>query len=747
MAQSTKNPAPALAYGEPDCGHCRYRTLPRSAGWGREGAKVLVVMSQPPDGFTSKALPGFFKVVLLELAGIDWRKVWFTFTTECRNPSGKPPSAVPIRCCQSRLLPELEWHNPELVLLMGKVAQQAVLPDYPVARYHGKKVAMGDRTYVPMLDIFEADDNPTVHEQLIVDFRYLPQQVPVTELSGAYTIGSKPLELGTGMVALDTETIGLYGKLLGTAFATKEGEAQYQPFEAGVATLNKAKAPWLLCHNAKYDLRILLDNGYRGHHRRVDDSILLAYCMNYDALGLKTLLTQELNFTSPDYGDVSEGGDLSDKNLDDVAKYCCKDTDGTLRLWNYLKANCSKDEWNLYETCDRPCMEGLVAMERKGIAIDLPYVREWIAKLKGEIAEAETDLFGSYDIDRETFDSPAKLGHWLHERGIELPFTEKTGQYKTGKRQLAQHMHADEVVVKILHIRQRRKLLTTYAENFLKYVWPDGRLHTQYNQTRVVTSRLSTSSFTQQNLPHAFEARRCFIAAPGNKLVRIDYSAIDMMVLAYMSGDEELMAVFERGEDIHNFMSDRLFGDHEPLHRYNTKSASYAIIYGGGPKTMYEQQSAPMGTYDASKWGAPPPLEWFKKLIADYFASFPGVRGYHERIQEFAKAHGYAEDYYKRRRYLPALNSPNRQLLARALRQVLNYPIAGTAAGIFKGAIVNAMPIDTPVLNVHDELVFEVPEDKLEQMVPQLEAAMRSVKAPMQLKAEAQIGTTLGEMM
>jgi len=745
--KATKKLVAALSYGEPDCAHCKLKEGRRVAGFGLEGAGTLLVFSHPVNPAQAEPIPGFVRQVLLRLAKIDFKACWCTYACLCTHETNRPPTATMLRACNVRLMPEIYWHNPATVILFGAPAQQSVLPDYPVTRYHGKMVDGGDRIYVPMYDPFDADENPYVNEQLISDFKHLPEQAPVQPIEGLYSVSYEPTPLAPDkMISCDTETVGLYGKLLGGATTQAVEQAIYGPFDTIIKTLNQHPAPHLLCHNAKYDLRVLLDNGYKGHHSEVDDTEVLAYCMNYDNLKLKVLETQELNLTHPDYDTMAEKGTLLDKPIEETAQYCCQDTDVTLRLWHYLIASASAKEKELYDTCDKPLIPCLVAMERKGIQVDIPYVKEWKSKLQKELKTTEKQLYGNFDITPEIMVSPAQLGQWLVDRGIDLPITERSKQYKTGKRQLALYMHKDEVIPLILRVRQIDKLISTYVDAFLEKS-VDGRLHTQYNQTRVATSRLSSSNPNLQNLPHVFEARRSFIARPGYVLIRIDYSAIDMMILAYLSQDPELMGVFMRGEDIHNYMSDRLFGDHIDLHRYNTKSASYAIIYGGGPRTMYEQQCAPMGTYDATKWGAPPPLEWFKKLIDDYFTSFAGIRGYQDSIQEFAKEHGYAEDFYGRRRYLPALSSPNPKLFHRALRQVLNFPIAGTAAGVFKLSIVGTSPIDVPVLNVHDELVWEVPEDKVDYYKPRLLEAMMAVKAPMQLKADAKVGYNLGEMM
>ncbi len=741
-----------LSYGQPDCRHCKLATLPyggrRGEGFGTEGGKVMLVFANPRHPVDKEPVPGFVRQILLRLANIDFNQCWCTYACLCPTKENKEPTATMIKACGSRLLPELYWHSPETVILFGAAAQRAVLPGYPVTRYHGKIVDLGDRVYIPMADPFEADESSYINEQLISDFTYLPKQTPVQPIEGNYGISDEPVKLdGTKIISCDTETVGLYGKLLGGAVTQEPGKATYMPFDTVVRALNAHPAPHLLCHNAKYDLHVLLDNGLKGQ-ADADDTEVLAYCMNYDNLKLKVLETQELNLTHPDYDAMAENGSLVNVPLEEVAKYCCQDADATIRLWQYLVENASPKEMELYNTCDKPLIPCLVAMERKGIAVDLTYVKQWEKELNVELKKAEDGLYGGkYDITPEIMSSPQQLGKWLFDRGIDLPFTERSKQYKTSKRVLAQYMHSDEVIPLILRIRQISKLKSTYVNALYNFTKEDGRLHTRYNSTRVATSRLSSSDPSMQNLPHIPQARRPFVARPGYSLIRIDYSQIDMMLLAYISRDKNLMAVFERGEDIHNYMSDMMFGDHEPLHRYNVKGASYACIYGGGANAMYEQQNAPMGVFDFDKWGKPPTLAQCRLLLQNYKDTFKRVTEWHDEITAFAEEHGYIEDYYGRRRYLPALSSVNPQLFHRAVRQVLNFPIAGTAAGVFKLAIVATCPISTPVLNVHDELVFEVPEKEAKGFAPRLVKAMKGINSPAPLKAEAQIGTNLGDMM
>jgi DNA polymerase-1 len=220
-----------------------------------------------------------------------------------------------------------------------------------------------------------------------------------------------------------------------------------------------------------------------------------------------------------------------------------------------------------------------------------------------------------------------------------------------------------------------------------------------------------------------------------------------MRCLAVITEDKGLLAAFLRGEDIHNWMSDRAFGDHEPMHRHIIKAANYLTIYGGGAKTLHLYLNAPMGQFDISQMGSTLSLVECQEIIDSYYVAFPRVAEWQEETKRFARKNGYVDDYYGRRRYFPELENPDRRVRMRAEREVINMPIAGTAAELFKLSIIAAYGLAVPVLNVHDELVFELPEASLDEMVPKLEAAMQGVAFPVPLVVGSKVGNNLGELI
>lgn len=749
MTKTTK-PKYELSYGEPDCRKCKLAVegkppASRQSGWGVEGAKVMVILSHPAQ--RSK----FLTQVLLRAAGYKVQECYFTYACSCptgRDSKGevKKPTMTMYRACSNRLLPEIEWNEPEMVLLVGDVAQKATLPDYATSRYHGKMVKHLDRIYVPMLNVDDVA-SPTINEAIISDFRLLAKQEPIKHLDTRVTIGKTPYKIMPGIVTVDTETVGLYGKLLGGAICEHVGSAVYFVGKDIVDVLNSNPNIHILCHHAKYDLHVLYDNGYEGNYIDLDDSQLLAYCQGYPSLKLKVLETQELNFTHPDYDSMVDAGTLEDLEIEQVAEYCGQDTDSTRRLWNYLVENADKREMNLYNTIEKPLLPVLVDMERLGIRIDKPYVEKWRIELDEKRAKIQAEIEGKFDLDLDTLSSPAKLGDWLTKQGVKLPKTGASGQTATGKELLAGLLGAHPSIGPILKWRQLGKMKATYADACYELADKNDIVHTSFNQTRVITGRLSSSEPNLQNLPYVPEARKPFIAHPGNKLVSFDYSQIDMRALAVLSQDKVLLKAFENDEDIHNMMSDALFGDHEPMHRHIIKSVSYLTIYGGSAKGLWVYLNAPMGEFDLEQMGKPPSMQECKEVMGLYFVKFPGIADYQDGVREFAKSHGYVEDYYGRRRYIPQLSSLDPRVVQSGLRYAINMPIAGTAANIFKLSIIAVGPIMTPVLNVHDELVFDIPKGQIDEMVPKLKAAMEGLAFPLPLPVKYHVGDNLAELI
>jgi len=746
-----------LGYGEPNCKKCKLRGRQRIDGFGLPTASIWLVFNAPSTSTVRYSTPfadyrgKFLQNTLMPQADIDLDDCYLTFACQCAVDTGKVPTALMWRSCQPRLLAELEYYNPAWVMILGEAAQQALLPGYSLVRYHGKALMQNNRTYVIMYDPKRAKDSTFMQQLILNDFINLPATPYLEEVKGHYLINndaSVPLPLGECLVCIDTETVGLYGKLLGGSISLKPETATYHTPQSLIKWMNiYSKDQRLLFHNAKYDLRVLLDNGWKGQYKEVEDTQVLAYCMAYPNLKLKVLETQELNLTHPDYDSMVEDGTLEDVPLEETAQYCSQDTDATMRLWRYLIENADEQERYVYETIEKPLIPVLADMERLGTKCDLEYVRQWRGELVEERDVLERQLLDDFDLMPDFLNSAQKLGNWLVDQGLRLPKTRKSKQYITGKEVLTGMQDQHPSITPILRRKQLNKLISTYADACLELADADDIIHTNWNQTRVVTGRLSSSEPNLQNLPYMYAARRPFVARPGNKLLGIDYSQVDMRVLAVIANDPELLEAFARGDDIHDYMAIKLFGDASPMHRHIIKSASYLTIYGGTAKSLHIYLNAPMGEFDLEKMGTPPSIQECQGLIDSYFIKFPRLGDYHEETKAFAQCEGYVEDYYGRRRYLPNVNSRNPRVFASAMREAINFPIASTAGGIFKLSIIAAAKVWIPIMNIHDELIFDIPIDLLDDLTPKLQVAMEGLDFPVPLMVKCKTGDNLGELI
>ena len=410
--------------------------------------------------------------------------------------------------------------------------------------------------------------------------------------------------------------------------------------------------------------------------------------------------------------------------------------------WDALKADTNL--WNLYQNVELPLVPVLREMEEAGVRVDVAKLHEAEITLSGELHELEQHI---YQVAGETFNvnSPRQVGELLFDK-LKLDSKakrSKTGQYATSEEILLAIRDRHEVVGLILNYRELKKLVSTYIATLPSYISPlDGKIHTTYNQTVTATGRLSSSNPNLQNLPIRSERgrfiREAVIPDPGCKFLSADYSQIELRLMAHFSQDEHLIAAFRNGQDIHAATAAKIFGI--PIdqvtkdQRRQAKTANFGIIYGISAFGLAQQ-------LDCSRTEA-------KQLIDDYFAAFPRVIEYIESQKELARQRGYAETLFGRKRYLPDINSHNATVRSFAERNAVNAPIQGTAADIIKMAMVsihrrlkelkaemskcendkmlkceNAQMI----MQVHDELNFNVPEAQVERVREIVVSEMQNV--------------------
>ncbi|MDQ4064921.1 MAG: DNA polymerase I, partial [Actinomycetota bacterium] len=382
----------------------------------------------------------------------------------------------------------------------------------------------------------------------------------------------------------------------------------------------------------------------------------------------------------------------------------------------------------LYETIERPLIPVLATMEEVGVRIDLDYLGEIGTDLEKRIAELETEC---YELagERINLGSPPQLRVLLYEKlGLKTTRRTKTG-LSTDARALQQLVDQHPFVPKLLEYREVAKLKNTYIDALPPLVDPDdGRIHTTYDQTVAATGRLSSTNPNLMNIPIRTEIgkqiRRAFVPESGHQLLSVDYSQIELRVMAHLSGDPILLEVFEKGEDIHTATAMRVFAlDASVLttkHRSTAKMINYGLSYGMGAPGLAERLNVPIAEA--------------QEVMDAYFEQFEGVAKFLDDIVTRAHADGFTTTMFGRRRYLPELGSGNPRVRAIGERQALNAPIQGTAADIMKLALINVdralreSSLGTRmILTVHDELLFEVPDGERDAAAELVEREMTSV--------------------
>lgn len=421
----------------------------------------------------------------------------------------------------------------------------------------------------------------------------------------------------------------------------------------------------------------------------------------------------------------------------------------TFALWRVLQERlCEENLDALNRDLEVPLIGVLARMEMHGVAVDVAHLRRLSAWMEGEIAKLEAEI---YELAGTRFNigSTKQLQHVLFEKlGLPVGKRTKTG-FSTGVDVLESLARDHPIAQKILAYRELTKLKSTYADALPRLVNPEtGRVHTRLNQTVAATGRLSSSAPNLQNIPvrteFGREIRRAFVAPPGMRLVSADYSQIELRLLAHVTGDPEMVRAFAADEDIHTTTAAALFGVPEeqvtPEMRRRAKTINFAVIYGMSEFGLARDLGVP--------------VEVARQWIESYFRRYRGVRDYKERIIEQARSDGYVTTLLGRRRYLPEIHSRNRNFREFAERAAVNTPIQGTAADIIKRAMieVDRMLAEDPsgarmILQVHDELLFEVPEPDVARIAPQVRQRMEETyPLSVPLKVDVKAGPNWADM-
>ncbi|WP_300068998.1 DNA polymerase I [uncultured Ruegeria sp.] len=566
-----------------------------------------------------------------------------------------------------------------------------------------------------------------------------------------------------GWVAVDTETTGLnemIADLVGISLCIEPGEACYIPLihresasddlfgsdalAEGQMPVDEALSllkpmfedPSILKigQNMKYDAKIFARYGV--NVAPIDDTMLMSYAMHggEHGHGMETLSERYLSHTpipiKPLLGSGKSAITFDKVPIDEATAYAAEDADITLRLWQLFKPQLHQVQvTTVYETLERPLVPVLAEMEMHGIKVD----RDVLSRMSNAFAQKMAGLEAEiHDLAGENFNvgSPAQLGEILFDKmGLEGGKKGKTGKYSTGADILEDLATEHELPRRVLDWRQLSKLKSTYTDALQAHINPDtGRVHTSYSITGANTGRLASTDPNLQNIPVRTEEgrriREAFIAEPGNVLVSLDYSQIELRILAHIAEIPALKQAFSDGLDIHAMTASEMFDvpldEMTPDIRRQAKAINFGVIYGISGFGLARNLRIPRAEAQG--------------FIDRYFERFPGIRQYMDDTIAFAKEHGYVQTLFGRKIHTPEINAkgPHAGFSRRA---AINAPIQGTAADVIRRAMVrmpgaiNGLPAKM-LLQVHDELLFEVAEDSVDHLVAVARDVMEGASDP-----------------
>ncbi|UUL82003.1 DNA polymerase I [Sphingomonas qomolangmaensis] len=578
-----------------------------------------------------------------------------------------------------------------------------------------------------------------------------------------------------GWVAIDTETTGLdamTADLVGVSLALHPNLACYVPIAHGGSDMFAEKPLQLdralviaqlkalledasvlkIGHNLKYDMIMLQRAGIT--LAPYDDTIVMSFDLDagLHGHGMDELAATHLAHSCIAYKDVVGTGKkqlgFAEIDLKAATRYAAEDADVTLRLWRRLKPRLAYEgATRVYEMVDRALVRVIADMEIAGVKVDAARLAQLSEEFSGRIAALETEIHGLVGT-KFTIGSPKQLGDILFEQlKIKGGRKGKSGVYSTDVNEL-ERIAADKdspgaaIAAKVLDWRQLSKLKSTYTDALQAQINPvTGRVHTSYSLTGAQTGRLSSTDPNLQNIPIRTEVGRqirdAFVAEPGNVILAADYSQIELRLAAHIAEVPQLREAFERGDDIHSMTANELFGEVNRDTRGRAKTINFAILYG------------------ISRWGLAGRLDVTadeaQAMIDRYFERFPGINRYIAETTESVRERGFTTTLFGRKTHFPRIRSKVQHERQGAERAAINAPIQGTSADIIKRAMARmgpalldaGLPNVRMLMQVHDELVFELPEGDVEAARPVIERVMATAAEPA-VRLSVPLGVEIG---
>ncbi len=584
------------------------------------------------------------------------------------------------------------------------------------------------------LDLFGTQSLVETHEAIITaSYKTIATERPSYHLISTAEERKELLEilLTKKQVCFDTETTDIEARqadLVGISFSYKAREAFYvaipQEYAAAKSIIHEFM-PFFqntgiekIAHNIKYDLKVLSRYGISlaapsfdtmiAHYlinpeARQNMDFLAQHYLNYQAISIETLIGKK----------GKSQGNMRDLEPSEISDYACEDADITLQLKHIFEKEINKPHLkDLFYNVEMPLVEVLMGMEQEGIAIDSTALVDYSIELDGILIELDSQIKELAGMEFNT-DSPKQMGEVLFEKlkiSAKAKKT-KTGQYATSEDILEKHQHDHPIIPLILEYRKLRKLKSTYVDALPTYCdRNDARIHTNFMQTVTATGRLSSNNPNLQNIPirseKGREIRRAFVPRDKeHKLMAVDYSQIELRIIAALSGDPNMIQAFRDGLDIHAATAAKVYGvsieEVTREQRSAAKAVNFGIIYGQSAFGL--AQNLKISRTEA------------KEIIDSYFEQYGTIKSYMDKVISQAREEGYVETIMKRRRYLPDINSGNAIVRGYAERNAINAPIQGSAADVIKMAMISVHSEmkrekvkSKMILQVHDELVFDV---------------------------------------
>ncbi len=564
-------------------------------------------------------------------------------------------------------------------------------------------------------------------------------------------------------VCFDTETTGLdplVAELVGIAFSWEAGKGFYIPFPESkeeaqdlieeLRPFFESKEIEKIGQNLKYDIKVLAKYNIKVKGK-LFDTMLAHYLINPDMRhNMDVLAETYLNYTPVSITElIGKKGknqkSMRDVPIEDQTEYAVEDADITLQLKHHFEKELTEaGTRKLFDEIEIPLLRVLADMEVEGINLDTNFLNSLSGDLNTDIERLTSEIFAEAG-EEFNIGSPKQLGEILFDKMklVDKPKKTKTGQYSTAEDVLSYLAKDHAIIQKVLDYRGLTKLKSTYVDALPEQVAADGRVHTDYMQTVAATGRLSSNNPNLQNIPIRTErgrqVRKAFVPRDENHtLLAADYSQIELRIIAALSEEDTMIKAFTDGEDIHASTASRVFN--VPLdevtreQRSNAKTVNFGIIYGVSAFGLSNQT-------DLSRSEA-------KELIDTYYKTYPKLRNYMSEQVELAREHGYVTTVLDRRRYLNGINSGNAVVRGAAERNAVNAPIQGSAADIIKIAMINIFEKlensdykTKMLLQVHDELVFDVPNEELDTMKTLIQKEMEAAyKLTVPLDVEVGVG-------